>query len=126
LILNGGFSVGLIKPYYLKLNVTDSLNKYIIEDRKYSSADEDMFLNSKRIYGRSRFGKGLNESKIALGVHFTIATAIDLGSRSVLIKSISFGTQVSVSSTNVPLMIEAKSTPIFINLFAKFIIGKGW
>ncbi len=30
LMVNGGISVGMIKPYYLKLNVSDTLNRYMI------------------------------------------------------------------------------------------------
>lgn len=126
LILNGGLGVGLIKPYYLKLNVADSLNQFVIEDRKYSAVDEDIFLNSKRIYGRSRFGKGLDESKIALGVHFTIATAIDLSSRSVWMKSIFFGGDFSIFSSPISMLVDTPSKLLFANVFMRVCVGKGW
>ena len=63
-VYGGGFSLGMLKPYYLEVfNTTTGATDNIKFDD-----DNDRFLDAPNIMGSSPFGKGFNEIKYVPGV----------------------------------------------------------
>ncbi len=68
----GGFSAGLLKPYYLNLQSSG--------ETKYSETNEIAFISPGNILGKASFSKGLSELKfvpglyLRTGLHFDFAT----------------------------------------------------
>ncbi len=126
LFIQGGFSLGILKPYYLQLNTADTLNQYLIEPHTYSSPYQYYFLDTKRIYSRSSFGTGLTESKLIPGIHFSGAFLLNLNPNQVWFKSIAIGTSIQCFTSAIPILIDAKPQFIYPSIFIKLMIAKGW
>jgi hypothetical protein len=125
LVYGGSFSLGLLKPYYLKLKHSNS-NGFTLQDEKYSLANNDTFLLTNNIYSRSAFRYQWQETKLNYGLQLFIASQIDIGKSSIFTKAIRFGTSASFFSNKIPIMIEQQSKPYLLNVFMGVIIGKGW
>ncbi len=127
-----GPTLGLLKPYYLDLwpNEIPGAEPYI-RSEKYSSANESTFLNVGRIYGASGFGKGLGELKIMPGAHAKLAIHFDWGAYDEMLKGMEAGVMADFFFKEVPIMVETtdnnlRNTPLFLNLYLHFILGKRW
>jgi hypothetical protein len=124
LIYGFDLSLGLLKPYYLKIKYTEN-NALSIENEKYSISNADTFLANNKIYSRSNFGYGLNETQLVPGIRFHASTQIDIGS-SVWIKAIRFGTSLSLYTKKIELLAFNKQNSFSANLSLAVVFGKGW
>ena len=74
LVYEGGASIGILKPYYLRLDRSiDGFRHTSLE--KYSSENHDLFLDITRISGSGGMFRGLGESKIIPGITRKICRA---------------------------------------------------
>ena len=127
-----GPTLGLVKPYYLDLWQTeDSGLEYFIRSEKYTESNADVFLNVGRIYGASGFAKGISEMKIYPGAHAKLGIHFDWGAYDEMLKAVEAGAMVDFFFKEVPIMIETsdsdvKNTPLFLNLYLHFMLGKRW
>lgn len=124
--LQGGLSLGFLKPYYLQVNTQNSLSSYHIVDMTYSTNNAEYFLNTRRVYSRSSFSNGIKDTRFIAGLILSPSIAIDLGNHSVWLKKLQFGSSCSLYSSSVALM--ADDSPKFNNLnwFMGVVVGKGW
>lgn len=125
LIYGGSFSLGLLKPYYLKLKHNNG-NNITLQDEKYSLTNKDTFLLTNNIYSRSAVNYHWQETNLNYGVQLYVASQIDIGNSTVFTKAIRFGASASFFSNTIPIMIEQKNKPYFLNVFMGVVIGKGW
>lgn len=124
-----GFTLGLLKPYYLELLRETELNARRISTEKYSAENEDVFLDATRIYGSSGFTRGLGEIKPIPGGHFKLAAHFDWGAFDEFVKAMEVGIMGDVFFQNVPIMADvngAENRPFFLNLFISLQLGKRW
>jgi hypothetical protein len=126
MFIQGGFSLGILKPYYLKLNTADTLNQFQIEPHAYTSPYHYYFLDTKRIYSRSSFGTGLTESKLIPGIHLSGALLLNLNPHQVWFKSIAIGSYIQCFTSAIPILIDAKPQFIHPSFFIKLMLAKGW
>lgn len=124
----GGLSLGLMKPYYLKLQYDfDPINPNSgkIRTEKY---DEDtnraVFLDSRSIIGAASFWTGIKETKVIPGIHARIGVLFDWGAFDENAKAVDVGVMVDVFPKPVPIMIDAKNYPFFLNLYINFQLGR--
>ena len=63
-LYGGGFSLAMLKPYYLKLVYVDyasANDSAYVEQQKYSTANSAKFLNNGSILGAAKWSKGLDD-----------------------------------------------------------------
>jgi len=66
----GGPSIGLLKPYYMELNLSEpGVSEPAIQSAKFTEENADVFLDITKIYGSSPFSKGLGEISPLPGLH---------------------------------------------------------
>ncbi len=128
-----GPSLGLLKPYYLKLVrfPNPDLNDYVILDEKFTEDNADVFLEISRIYGSSGFSRGLGEISVLPGAHGKFAVHFDWGAFDEFVKALEAGVMVDLYFQKVPIMVDRgvdfpENRPIFINLFLNLQLGKRW
>ncbi|HHB79041.1 MAG TPA: hypothetical protein ENK85_07395 [Saprospiraceae bacterium] len=123
----GGISLGLLKPYYLNLQrQADPANPQDFSTRaeKYSLENRDVFLDSRAIVGGASFWKGIGETSILPGLHGRLGVLFDWGAFDATSKSVDIGVMIDVFPKAVPIMIDAKNYPFFLNLYINFQFGK--
>lgn len=120
-IYGGGFSAGLLKPYYLK--VADP-NSNEIRDVKYNNNDDVFLENPNLIYGASGFGKGFGEIKFTPGVFAKTAMRFDYGRYNELVSAIEVGLNVEFYSKNLPMVLLIKDRQLFFNAYAAIAFGR--
>jgi len=121
----GGISLGLLKPYYLKLQrrIDPALpHEFSIE--RYSIDNRDVFLDSRAIVGAASFWKGVGKTKILPGLHARLGVLFDWGAFDETSRSVDAGVMIDIYPKAVPIMIDAKNYPFFLNLYINFQLGK--
>lgn len=121
-IYGGGFSAGLLKPYYLKVQDAQT-NK--ISDVKYNDKNGAVFLdNLSYVQGSSGFSKGFNEIKVTPGAYAKTALRFDYGRYNELVSAIEVGINVEAYAKKIPVMLLQKQRQLFFNAYAAIEFGR--
>jgi hypothetical protein len=125
---NAGFSLALLKPYYLRLIHVDYTPEQVVwlQEEKYGDANADLFLKKDNILGASKWSKGLNDMSYVPGAYAEAAFAIEPAKGKALIQTILLGTNFSVYGKKLPVMAERTAYPWQASLFVGLMIGKKW
>lgn len=122
----GGFSAGLIKPYYLEVYNNDPENGDLTRPISYSSETSNLFLDATSIYGASGFGKGFNEISLAPGLFGKAGFNFDWATYDDFVKSLEAGVGCEVYLKDIPIMILENNKPYFLYLYLSLQFGKKW
>jgi hypothetical protein len=123
----GGLSLGLLKPYYLELNQpgdTNSLPTH--KPERYSSGNEDRFLNKSQIFGAAPIRYGLSQIQPVPGLHTKSALNFDWGSKDEFVKALEAGVMLDVFYKRLPIMVNNHNRFYQIALYLSFHFGKRW
>ena len=122
-----GFTLAMLKPYFLKLVYPDSTNLATasVEQQKYSRAGSAVFLNRNRILGASAWTKGLPYVTYVPGGYAELAVAI-IPSKKAFIQVVTLGVNGSIYSQPLPIMAAQPAYNWQVCLFAGFAVGKRW
>lgn len=120
-----GASLGLLKPYYLHLSrlEDDGFTDYVSTER-YSEENRDLFLDDTKIIGPASFFRGFDEVSMVPGLNARVGAHFSLGAFDQYVKAIEMGIMVDAFFRRVPIMIIENNTPVFINGYLSFQIGK--
>lgn len=121
-VYGGGLSIGLLKPYYLK--VTDNTVESEISYKDDLSRNDTLFLSPANIIGGGGIFKGFGEMKIKPGVFGKAALRFDYGKYNELVSSIEAGINAEYYAAKIPLMIDNKQRRFFINAFIAIEFGR--
>jgi hypothetical protein len=116
----GGFSLALLKPYYLKVVKTDYSQPEPVSElieTKYTDSVAALFLERPRILGGSKWSKGLGETKLVPGIYLEAAFVIEPAPNKGLIQAITLGVNGAAYTKSLPIMAELK---------AGLALGKRW
>jgi hypothetical protein len=120
-----GPTLGLLKPYYLRLRqFADSGVQVNIVDKKYSPEIENLFLDTYAIEGSSGFSKGLGELSVVPGIHFRSGVHFDWGAFDEFVKAAEMGIMIDAFPKKIPIMVSQENQRIFINLYLSLQLGK--
>lgn len=126
-----GPSLGLIKPYYLDININNDVLSGNERTRpiRYSPETAQDFLDEGRINNNSGFLKGWGEVAPAIGGHAVGALHISWGAFEEYVRAIEAGVMVDFYFQNIPIMVETSpdsnlNQPFFVNVFLNFQFGK--
>jgi len=123
----GGFSLGLLKPYYLNvLYPTDNSNNYEIKAIRYTPETAGKFLDWFSIYGGAGFIYGLDQIKFIPGIHLKSGIAFDWAQNEDAIKSLEVGASLDAYYKEVPIMILDNNAQLYPNLYLSLQFGKKW
>jgi len=113
----GGVSVGLVKPYYLRI--------YGEGDKKYvDSSDIETFINPNNIEGRSSFFKGFNELKVVPGLYFKTGLHFDFSSSRKTLWALEIGINGEAYTQKIQQMVLSDPKSMFLNFYAGLSFGK--
>jgi len=120
-----GPTLGILKPYYLKLKTfADGGSEPIITVEKYSQDNADLFLDGDLIFGGAEFRHGLDELKIRPGFHGKLGVNFSWGTNDKMVKAIEAGVMADLFFSSVPIMITEQNRPYFLNLYLTLQLGK--
>jgi hypothetical protein len=119
-IYGGGLSVGLLKPYYLKVSSPQGA----VRDVKYNKNDSVFLDNPGYIAGSSGFSKGFGEMKLTPGVYTKTALRFDYGRYNELVSAIEVGLNLEFYSRKMPVMLLQKERQLFFNAYAAIEFGR--
>ena len=127
-IYEGGASIGLLKPYYLKVVRTRSdVTDQFLETIAYSEELNQDFLDFDRIYGGTSFWKGWSGITPTIGLHGKLAMHWSMGAFEKKVKAVEAGVMLDVYPRSIPLIIERddiKNSNYFLKLYLSIQIGK--
>ena len=120
----GGFSLGILKPYYLDLLYPiDNFSANLVSER-YSEINRDKFLDINSIYGGSGYQYGLTQLKFIPGFHSKMGLHFDYAIYDEYLKSIEAGVFFNAYYKSVPLMILKKNQQFYPGIYVGFEFGK--
>ena len=118
-ILQGGLSMGLLKPYYLEVeNATGGR-----EEIKYSPKDSTLFLSGP-FFGSAGFSKGWSELEFTPGAYAKTALRFDFGRYNESVSALEIGISVDAFSKKIPLMLLNKDKQLFYQGHIAFVFGR--
>lgn len=121
--------LGLLKPYYLDVSVTESAGANTTQSIKFSD-DEFRFLNEAQIVDNSGFLKGIGEMSPAIGGQAMAALHISWGAFEEYVRAIEAGIMVDFFFREIPILVETagspafQNKPLFLNIFLNFQFGR--
>lgn len=120
-----GPSIGILKPYYLNLSKLEP-NGFMakVSTERYSEENADLFLDDTKIIGPASFFKGFGQITAVPGLHARVGAHFSLGAFDQYIKAFEIGVMVDGFVKRIPIMIIENNTPVFINGYLSFQIGK--
>ena len=126
---SAGFSLAMLKPYYLKLIYADYSTTPAtaqLEQQKYTKADSALFLNTNTILGASKWSTGLDKIDCVPGAYFETAIAITPGKNKMFIEVITLGINAAYYEKTLAIMADQTAYPWQVSLFAGLTVGKRW
>lgn len=118
-IYGAGLSAGLLKPYYLNVENTVTLEQ---KDIKYQD-DSAQFLNG-HILGSSGFSKGLSELSVNPGAYAKAALRFDFGRFNESIQAVEIGISADFYSKKVELMALNDPKRLFVQGHIALLFGR--
>lgn len=124
----GGFSLGLMVPYYLNLKYQpDGIGGvYEIKTERYSEANRDMFLDHQSINEAAPIGRGISKTEPVPGVHGKLGLNFDFGTRDEFVKSLEAGVMADIYYKPLPLLINKENRFYKFGAYLSFQFGKRW
>ncbi|MEO5905586.1 MAG: hypothetical protein ABIQ11_02590 [Saprospiraceae bacterium] len=120
-----GASIGLVKPYYLHFTRLreDGTSDYISTER-YSAENAELFLDDTKIIGPASFFRGFDKISLIPGLNARVGAHFSLGAFDKYVKAFEMGIAVDAFVRRVPIMVIENNTPVFINGYLSFQIGR--
>lgn len=119
-LYGGGITLGLIKPYYIKV---EDLQTNALTDIKYNNNDS-VFLDPNVIRGASGFTMGFGEIKVKPGAFAKAALRFDYGRYNEVVSALEVGVNVEYYASKISQMLYNKDRQLFFNLYAAVAFGK--
>ncbi len=124
----GGVSLGVLKPNYLKLfYFTEENPDGEIREERFSEDNRDKFLNFNSIFGGSSFWKGIFQSSVSVGLHGKASGHFAMGAFDKNVRAAEIGITFDAFAKKVPIFVETdllKNRRLFLNIFVSFHLGR--
>jgi len=121
-----GPSLGLLKPYYLTLNLEGtSAGTGRPTAVKYSEKNQTDFLSNSKILGAAPFTRGIGEISVLPGGTGSIAYHMDWGAFDEMVKALEIGLTVDFFARKAPIFVnDDQNQRLFFNFFLNLQFGK--
>lgn len=117
----GGLSVGLERPYYVR--VLDN-NSNGFSDIKYSQEDSAAFLTPFNIIQGTGLRYGWRDMRFVPGVHAKTAFRFDYGRFNEVVSALEIGINVEAYSRKINIMLQNENNQVFFNAYVALLFGK--
>jgi hypothetical protein len=125
ILLAGGVTAAVMKPYYLEVGKS---NKELVKSIKYSPETEAVFLDKSKITGSDGIFTGFSESSIIPGAYGRVGVHLDWGAFDEFLKALEVGIQIDMFPKRLPIMVPlngvSENKPYFLNLYVSLQLGK--
>jgi hypothetical protein len=124
-IYYGGISIGLLKPYYLRIqDPNDGLER----DVKFGTNPDldSAFIDPSSIIAGAGFGKGWGEITIAPGLHARTGLRFDWAKFNEVVSALEVGVNAEYYTKDVPIMVALEPKKFFFNAYLSLQFGKRW
>ncbi|BDS09641.1 hypothetical protein [Aureispira anguillae] len=121
-----GFSLGMVRPYYLDLIYRDNGGRSNFVAEKFNESNMLKFLNPQEVDGPSGIAYGWDELTLNPGFFLKAGLLIDWGAFDGILKDIEIGVAADFYFEEIPIMIFEKNTPVFVNLYINVHLGHRW
>ncbi|MBI1781876.1 MAG: hypothetical protein HYR66_10975 [Sphingobacteriales bacterium] len=118
-VYSGGLSIGLLRPYYLRVQRTNGE----VDDIKYSVADSALFLGSGPREGTG-LKHGWSEMKFSPGVHARVGLRFDYGRFNEMVSAIEVGINAEYYFSRPEIMLLTSNKQFLLSTYAAIIFGK--
>lgn len=118
-LYNGGLALGLLRPYYLRVEDGGGEEKLI----KYTQEDSSLFLGPT-IIGSGGLGKGWNELKVKPGVFAKAGLRFDYGRFNEVVTGIEVGVSGEYYASKIPIYFGAKEKQFFYQAYIALLFGQ--
>ncbi|HRE73334.1 MAG TPA: hypothetical protein PK637_11795 [Flavobacteriales bacterium] len=116
-----GPSIAMLKPVYLQvIYPTNSPFEMRTVDERYDPSKH----NVDNIYGRSRWGLGMDELKMRLGGHARFGLHFEFSPEEDRFKALEVGAAFDLFPAKIPIMANELNKPYFFTLYLNFIFGR--
>jgi hypothetical protein len=119
-IFAGGFSAGLLRPYYIEVESPPNSNQF--KEIKYSEEDSAEFMGNF-IVGGTGLAKGWGEMEFAPGVHAKTALRFDWARFNNTISAIEFGFNFEYYAKDIEQMVGVEPKRFFYNGYLSILFG---
>lgn len=129
-IYHAGASLGLLKPYYLKLaflidNTNPNFDVFELRNEKFSDENADVFTDWFSIAGASGFRHGIDEIDVIPGGYGRFGLNFDWSKNEEMMLSLEVGITADVYYKKVKLMVDNRNNdPFFIGAYLQFQYGR--
>lgn len=123
-IYSGGLSIGLLRPYYLRILEEVSADQFVEKEVSYNPSNPPQFLNSANILEGTGLRNGWNEMKIVPGIHARNALRFDYGRFNELVSAIETGIYADFYINGIEMMVNNPSQQFFFNAYVAILFGK--
>lgn len=117
-IYGGGFSAGLLKPYYVTIY---DPNTNQTQDVKYQGPNDTVFLFYP--ISSAGFTKGFGEIKFVPGLVAHAGLRFDYGRYNELLSALEFGVSAEFYTQDMPIMVNATQKKFFYNAYIAIEFG---
>lgn len=114
----GGFSMALLKPYYLELNN--------IGEVKYADSIKADFTSPGNINGKAAFSKGFDELKFVPGLYVRTGLHFDFAAKKTGVSALEVGATATAYSQKLEQMAYQKPQQFFFSFYVSLQFGKKW
>jgi hypothetical protein len=120
-IYNGGISLGLERPYYVRV-FDDGSGQ--VGDIRYTKEDSVIFLSPGNIAQGTGLRYGWGQMKIVPGIHAKTALRFDYGRFNELVSAIEVGINIEAYSRRAEIMLLTENRQVFFNSYVAILLGK--
>lgn len=120
----GGFTLGILKPYYLDLLVSEDGSSVEFVQTGYTEEYATEFLDVNSIINSSGFRHGWAGLSVVPGAHAKVGVHLDWGAYDEFVKALEFGVMVDAFYKKVPLMVSENNKIVFVNVYLAVQFGK--
>lgn len=114
----GGFSAGLLRPYYIEFNTPDG-----IQPIKYNGSNNNVYLDAGRIIGGTGLQKGWNEMKLNPGAYAKAGLRFDWARFNQQVSAIEFGFGFDFYTSKVVQMVGLEGRSFFPSGYVALVFG---
>lgn len=120
-LYNAGISLGLLRPYYIRV---DDPNFGGERDIKYTVEDSALFVDRSSVISGGGFGKGWGEIKLKPGAFAKVGLRFDYGRYNESVTALEIGMSVDAYASKVPIMLFQKERQLFFQGYVAIVFGK--
>lgn len=126
-VYGGGFSLGVIKPYYLDILVPEGNDLYTRQITDYYQLQtQPYFLDETLIVGGTYFTEGLSNFSLQPGLLAKSGFYFDYAPNRKSLLGIEIGSSLELYPKKIPIMANTTNNAYFLNLYVDVRFGKRW